>query len=115
MEFEYYNDKIEKICTDPMELNKKLGKALARPLWKRLTELQAAETFGIFLKLGIGKPHPLSGNLDKMYGIIITANYRLIIKPVVSKFEEQEILACKKIILRGVCDYHGNKIDWKLP
>lgn len=39
--------------------------------------------------------------------IRITGNYRLIVKP--------ESLGSKKIIIKGVLDYHGDKNEWIIP
>jgi proteic killer suppression protein/toxin YoeB len=85
-----------------------MGFDLQKKLKITLNRLDAAVNFNEFLALGLGKPHPLYNNLKGYYGVTLTGNVRLIIKP-------KETLDSDIFIVKGVCDYHGEKENWIIP
>lgn len=52
-----------------------------RTIKKHLNNLEAAECFGDFLRLGIGRPEQLTGYNQIRYSLRIASNARLIIEP----------------------------------
>lgn len=74
--------------------------------------LKAAEYFGDFLKLGLGKPEQLTGYEKIRYSLHISANVRLIIEPDATG---ETIMVCTEIEVEGVVDYHGGKENWFSP
>lgn len=58
---------------------------------KRLDGLEAANSFAIFLSIGLGKPHSLEGDHKGMYGVNISANRRLIIWPIVENLSSESL------------------------
>ena len=119
MHIEYENEKVEKWLEREApyygSLKRKMPAEMLKILIKRKNALVAAERFGIYLTTGLGKPHPLEGNLDDCYGISLTANYRLIVKPKVSILTTEMLNSCDTIIIKGVEDYHGGKSNWIVP
>ena len=105
MEIEYYNQKIEKIIRDVQTLTETIGFEMAKTVKKRLNQIEATTDFQELMKNNLGHPHPLKGDLKAYYGIGITGNYRLVVKPKNNKI----------IIVRGVIDYHGDKYNWIIP
>ena len=107
MEIEFDNQKTQKIMKDMKLLTAKIGLEMAKTVKLRYNQLEACENFSQYMNIGLGVPHPLNNDLKNYYGIRITGNYRLIVKP--------DTLGNKKIIIKGVMDYHGNKYEWIIP
>lgn len=66
----------------------------------------AAECFGDFLKLGLGKPEQLSGYKEITYSLHISANVRLIVE---LNATQDSIKLCTELEIERVSDYHGRK------
>lgn len=77
-----------------------------------MDRLKAADTFGDFLKLGLGHPEPLTGNDAGKYSVHVTGNVRLILKP---NEKGDAVMICEEIVMEGVVDYHGEKKSWYIP
>lgn len=115
MLIEYESESVEKIFNDFDLMRKIIGYERARAIKKRIDQLKASVSFGIYLSTGLGKPHPLYGDLKGYYSIAITGNVRLIVKPNAISLEPEDLKACDTVILRGVVDYHGGKNEWLIP
>ena len=115
MVLEAHDKKVEKILNDSNRILKKIGLDKAKMLKLRLNQLQASNNFKEFLDMGLGKPHPLTGNLDKLYSINITANYRLVVEPLVEMLDNESLKKCRNINIKGVMDYHAGKCEWIIP
>ena len=59
MKITYANKKVEKYFTDYSKMKKKLPFEWVRAIKKLMDQLIAADNFGIFLSLGLGKPEQL--------------------------------------------------------
>ena len=108
----YANKKVEKYFTDFSKLQKKLPFEWVRSIKKHLNNLEAADCFGDFLRLGLGKPEQLSGYKQIRYSLHIAANARLIIEP---NATQDTITICTEVEIEGVSDYHGDKENWFIP
>lgn len=115
MKFKYENRSVEEYFSDFDSMKKKIGKDLTRNTKKRYDQLKAAANFGIYLSAGLGKPHPLVSNLKGYYGINISGNIRLIVKPDVESLDPASLKKCDSVIIKGVMDYHGQKREWLIP
>jgi len=109
LQIEYETKAVEKLLIDINKLYKVMGIELQKKLKATLNRLEAAENFNEFLALGLGKPHSLRGGLKGYYGIILNGNARLVVKP------EGDFLDSNIFVVKGVCDYHGEKIEWIIP
>lgn len=112
MTITYANAKVEKFFTDFNKLKRALPLEWVRSIKKYLDRLEAAESFGDFLSLGLGKPERLSGYKQLRYSIRITPNVRLIVEP---NATEETVMICNQIEIEGVSDYHGDKENWYIP
>lgn len=83
-----------------------------RTIKKHMDRLKAADCFGDFLRLGLGKPEQLSGYENIRYSLHVTPNVRLIIEPNAS---QDTVMVCNEIEVEGVSDYHGSKENWYIP
>lgn len=109
MNITYANNRIEKIFTDYRKLQKELPSEWVASLKRCMDRLEAADNFGIFLSLGLGRPEQLKGYSSIRYSIHISANARLIVEP---NATQDTLMICSEIEIEGVCDYHGNKENW---
>ena len=106
---------MEKYFNNFALMNKEKGKNLARAIKKRHDQLKAAPNFSIYLSTGLGKPHPLYGDLKGCYAISITGNVRLIVRPDTESLDPDSLVKCDSVIIEGVMDYHGRKHEWLIP
>ena len=77
-----------------------------------MDRIKAAECFGDFLKLGLGKPEPLTGYFPVRYSLHVAPNVRLIIEP---NATQDTIMIGTEVEVEGVSDYHGSKENWYIP
>lgn len=116
MKFEFSNKKVQKIMEDSNILKGKVGLEIGKGIIKRLNQLESTNNFYEYLTcVGLGKPHPLNGDLDTCYGIHVSANYRLVVKPVTNSLDLESLKKCEIIDIKGVLDYHGGKNEWIIP
>lgn len=112
---EYENKSIKKYFDNLDLMKRKIGKEKTKAVKLRLNQLGASANFSIYLKTGLGKPHPLSENLKGYYGISISANVRLVVRPDTVDLQPKNLEQCETVIIKGVMDYHGRKINWFIP
>lgn len=115
MQLEIHDQKLEKLINKPNKLIEKVGMEMARKIHQRFNEIKASQNFKEYLDYGIGKPHPLTGNLDNLFGISLNKNYRLVVEPLIEKLDDNSLKECKKINIKGVVDYHDGKCKWLIP
>jgi len=115
VEIQFENDSVKELFSDFELMKKKIGKELTRATKKRYDQLKAAANFNIYLSTGLGKPHPLTGGLKGYYGISISGNVRLVVKPDIESLDPVSLKKCDVVIIKGVVDYHGQKYDWLIP
>lgn len=96
-------------------MQKKVGLELTKSIKKHMNHLEASNTFSIFLSLGLGKPHSLENPLSGCYGVSVSGNIRLIIKPQCENLSAESLRVCDTIVVMGVEDYHGKKNEWIIP
>lgn len=115
MDIEIHNPKLDKIINNDDKLITKIGYEIAKKTKRRIIEMKASPNFKFYLDYGPGKPHPLSGDLDNLYGVHLTKNFRLIVEPLVEKRDNNSLMVCKKVNIKGVVEYHGSKKEWIIP
>lgn len=109
------NKKVSKIILDDNKLINTVGLELAKKIRQRYDQIEASDNFKDYLDYKIGNPHLLTGNLKNSFGINLNGNYRMIVEPSTENLDEKSLRECKEVILKGVCDYHGAKIEWIIP
>lgn len=112
VEITYSNKKVQKYFEDYSKMQKKLPFEWVKTIKKHVNRLRAAECFGDFLMLGLGKPEPLEGYKNIRYSLHVAPNARLIIEP---NATQETVMICSEIEVKGVSDYHGSKEDWYIP
>lgn len=112
MKITYANSKVESFFTDYQKMKKKIPADWVRTIKKHMDRLEAAECFGDFLSLGLGKPEQLKGYTNIRYSLHVAANVRLIVEP---NATQDTVMICTEIEVEGVSDYHGDKENWYIP
>ncbi len=112
MKITYASGKVEKYFLDYKKMQKALPADWVRTIKKHMDRLRAADCFGDFLSLGLGKPEQLTGYAKIRYSLHVAPHIRLIIEPVAS---QDTVMICDEIEVKGVCDYHGDKENWYIP
>ena len=75
MEITFGSRKLQKLCEQQAEANKKLGTACARKLRSRLADLDAANSVQ---DLVAGRPHPLQGKRAGQFALDLQGAKRLV-------------------------------------
>lgn len=112
MKITYANQRVEKFFLDYNIMKKKIPFEWVRTIKKHMDRLKAANSFGDFLSLGLGKPEQLSGYKRIRYSLHVAPNVRLIVEPNATM---DTVMICEEIEVEGVCDYHGGKENWYIP
>lgn len=112
MKITYANSRGERCFTDYRKMKKELPAEWVRSIKKHMDRLAAAEYFGDFLALGLGKPEQLTGYENIRYSLHVAAHVRLIIEP---NATQDTVMICTEIEVEGVSDYHGSKENWYIP
>lgn len=101
--------KMKKICDSARRMDAELGE-LAKPLRRRLAELEAAESLDELRRIANGF-HILTGNLKGYFALRLSANYRLICRPADNPIPQRpdgswDLCAIKAVVVECVKDYH---------
>ena len=75
MELAFANRNLKKICENAREAERTLGRASAKKLRSRLSDLMAATRLD---DIKIGYPHPLRGDRDGQFALRLTGGHRLV-------------------------------------
>ncbi|MBI4829934.1 MAG: type II toxin-antitoxin system RelE/ParE family toxin [Nitrospinae bacterium] len=81
MEVYFRKGKLRKICESEPLADRKFGKVRANKLRQRLTELQAAETLEMMMRLPAARCHALKGDRKGWFAVDLDHPYRLIFEP----------------------------------
>ena len=98
MQIAYKTKKLEKICTDYSFAVRTHGEKRAVLIYRRLYEIEAADSVEMMIKGQIGRCHPLKGKRNGQYAVDLDHPYRLI-------FDKQgDNIQIVRII--EIADYH---------
>lgn len=120
-----YEDKRVKILYDDLNdvigskglMQKKIGVEMTRALKKRFNQILSFSSFSALFQSGLGKIEALSGNFKGLYSMTVSANYRLILRPLSDDLSPERLKQCDTVFIEGVVDYHGkgSKNNWIIP
>ncbi len=112
MEVKYEKNRVQEIFVDHTKLIKNVGMETAKALKKRVNQIKASVNFQRWLDARLGTPHRLTGNSQGYYGVSLTPNMRLVLKPETNDYSPESLSKCTIVVVKGVCDYHGDKTNW---
>ncbi len=98
MQIEYKNSKIEKVCTNVYEAEKRHGKDMAEKIRMRMRQIGAAESVEQMVQWHIGRCHQLKGQRQSQYAVDLVHPYRLV-------FEKKGELV-QIALIAEIVDYH---------
>lgn len=98
MKIEYKNSKIERVCTNAYDAERKYGKEMAEKIWLRIDQIKAALSVEMMIQFKLGRCHPLKGNRKNQYAVDLVHPYRLVFE---KKGIEVQIANIMEIV-----DYH---------
>lgn len=98
MKISYKSRKIEKVCTNASEAEKRYGSKMAEKIHQRIDEIDASDTVEFMLQFHIGRCHALKGNRKNEYAMDLVHPYRLVFK----KIEDEIQIA----YIMEIVDYH---------
>lgn len=98
MLIEYKSHRIERVCTNAYEAEKKHGRAMAEKLQQRVDQIEAATSVEVMIQYRIGRCHSLIGNRKGQYAVDLVHPYRLVFE---KKENEVQIAYIMEIV-----DYH---------
>ena len=115
MDVSYASPKVMQYFDDFDKMKKRIGTNETKIVKRRHNELCAATSFSEYLALNLGKPHSLSHDLSDCFGVSITGNIRLVIKPLCEDRTPEALKNCIKSEVIGVVKYHEGKKEWLIP
>ena len=94
-----------------------IGAELTKAVKKRYNQIISFSSFSALQQSKIGKMESLDGDRKGSYSLTVSANYRLIVRPVSKDQSAEELKKCDTLIIEGVIDYHGKgaKFNWIIP
>lgn len=107
MNISYVDKHLEKECTDEKTMRKKHGN-IAKRLKLRINALEEATCIRDLRVIdGLGGWHGLNADRKGSIAGKLSANYRLLVRPVGFFQSSDEFLKCCDIEVQGIEDYHG--------
>lgn len=98
MQIEYKNSRIEKVCTNAYEAERKHGKEMAEKIHMRIDQISAALSVEMMIQYKIGRCHPLKGNRKNQYAVDLVHPYRLVFEKIGDQIQIANITE--------IVDYH---------
>lgn len=98
MRIEYKNSRIEKVCTNACEAERKHGREMAEKIQLRIDQISAALTVEMMIQFKIGRCHPLKGNRKNQYAVDLVHPYRLVFEKIGDQIQIANIME--------IVDYH---------
>lgn len=104
MDIGYIDKTIEKNLKDQRSIAKRYGK-IAKALMHRLSDLRVADNLSQISHLPPPRRHKLSGRYDDCWGIDLSKNMRLIIRPI-GEFDPKDLATITGVCIVDIQDYH---------
>ena len=98
MQIQYKSNRIEKICTNAYEAEKRYGTEMAEKIHLRVDQISAAISVEMMIQYKIGRCHPLKGNRKNQYALDLVHPYRLVFEKMGNEIQIANIME--------IVDYH---------
>lgn len=105
MDIGYANNAMKKTLEDPRLIAKRHGD-IARTLTRRMSDLRVAANLSEITHLPPPRRHKLMGSLEGCWGIDVSRNKRLIVRPV-GDYDPEDLTTITAIRIEDITDYHG--------
>lgn len=104
MEISYATSKLEKILTNERMIKKQYT-AFYKKIINRMSEIRAANNLDEIPHLPPPRRHKLEGDYNDCWGIDISKNFRIVLKPI-GKWNESDLKTINEIKILSIEDYH---------
>lgn len=104
MEISYASKKIEKILTNERMIKKHYTK-FYKKIINRLSEIRAANNLDEIPHIPPPRRHKLEGDYNDCWGIDISKNFRIVLRPI-GAWDETDLKTVNKIKILSIEDYH---------
>ena len=104
MDIEYASKSLEKSLKDQRSITRNCGK-IAKNLIHRLSDLRVANDLSEITHLPPPRRHKLSGNFEGCWGIDLSKNMRLVVRPV-GEFDPDDLTTITSVCIVDIQDYH---------
>ena len=98
MQIKYKTRKLEKVCENAYEAEKKYGENMAAKIQQRIDEISAADTVEEMMQFRIGRCHHLEGQRKQQYAVDLVHPYRLVFEKIGNEVQIANIME--------IVDYH---------
>lgn len=121
---EYEDEKVKELFDDLNNVSgsknlmiRAIGAELTKAVKKRYNQMVSFSSFSALQQSKIGKMESLEGDRKGRYSLTVSANYRLIVRPVSKDQSAESLKKCDTFVIEGVIDYHGKgtKYNWIIP
>ena len=104
MEISYASKKLEKILTNERMI-KKHYTAFHKKIINRMSEIRAANNLEEIPHIPPPRRHKLEGDYSDCWGIDVSKNFRIVLRPI-GDWDESDLKTINKIQILSVEDYH---------
>ena len=104
MEISYAGKKLEKILTNERMIKKQYA-AFYKKIINRMSEIRAANNLDEIPHIPPPRRHKLEGNYIDCWGIDVSKNFRIVLRPI-GDWDESDLKTINKIQILSIEDYH---------
>ncbi|MDA2364254.1 type II toxin-antitoxin system RelE/ParE family toxin [Bacillus cereus] len=104
MEISYATTRLEKILTNERKIQKQYT-AFYKKIINRMSEIRAANNLDEIPHVPPPRRHKLEGNYSDCWGVDISKNFRIVLKPN-GDWDESDLTTINKITILSIGDYH---------
>ena len=104
MQLEYADNKMKKIMENERLINR-FYTSLSTGIKNRLSELRAADSLKEIPEVPPPKRHKLSGDKSDHWGVSVSKNFRMVLKPI-GEYDINDLSSIKAVKITKIEDYH---------
>ncbi|WP_079710201.1 type II toxin-antitoxin system RelE/ParE family toxin [Paraliobacillus ryukyuensis] len=104
MQVSYATKKLEKILTNERMIKKHYTE-LHKKLSNRISEIRAANNLDEIPHVPPPRRHKLKGDYNDCWGVDVSKNFRIVLKPI-GDWDETDLRTINKIVILSIEDYH---------
>lgn len=104
MEISYASNKLEKILTNERMIKKQYT-SFYKKILNRMSEIRAANNLDEIPHIPPPRRHKLEGDYNDCWGIDVSKNYRIVLKPT-GEWNEADLRTINQIQILSIEDYH---------
>ncbi|REB04764.1 plasmid maintenance system killer protein [Sporosarcina sp. BI001-red] len=104
MKISYATKKLEKILTNERMIKKEYT-GFYKKVINRISEIRAANNLDEIPHVPPPRRHKLEGDFNDCWGIDVSKNYRIVVRPI-GDWDESDLKSINEILILTIEDYH---------